>query len=209
MRPDAGRGGRRLRCALAAVALLAGCARAPVERQLVAPPLPRVSLVVVGGERALGSGRRGVGYPTNWSVQVWRQLPVQSTMVDLGRAGFTVEDLDSLTSDLQAVAPTMAAVWIGDDDALRTTGVARFERGVIALLDRLAAAGASRIAVALPPAWDTLGLTVRMLQPYREAIRRAVDSHPGALAVDLADVPGAESGDNDGVAAAFLTALRG
>lgn len=185
-----------------------GCATAKPQPLQVAAAVDHVSFVVVGGERARGRGRRG-GASTNWAQQVFQSgLADQATMVNLGRAGFTAADGSNLQADLDRLHPTVGALWVGDDEALRSVPIATFRTAFAALLDRLKAAGVTRLLVAVIPPWDDAGLTAAAVGSYNEVIRAVSAVRPFVTLVDLTPNGGKAEDDPDAIAKVFIAALK-
>lgn len=147
---------------LVAVGALALVGAACTGGDAAAPPPttaagPRSVYVAVGASETVGVGSREP-LRDAWTQVLFRTgLPRQTTFVNLGVPGSTVDDaIDEQLPEALRLEPTLVTVWLNVNDLLRQVEPSVFEGRLTRLLTALRRDGATRVLVANTPPLDRL-----------------------------------------------------
>jgi hypothetical protein len=143
-----------VRAGWAAAALLAAvlgtaCSGPPVASSGVpdpAPPSDRLVFTVVGGNETDEGPISQAGATRSWSHQVFAGMPTSAVLLDVSARN--VDARTTLDRHVPAVVPqkpTVAAVWLGSEDAQDGTAVPTFTTTLDEIVRDLQAGGASRV----------------------------------------------------------------
>jgi hypothetical protein len=144
---------RRPRAARAVLLLVglvaAACSGPPVANSGVpdpAPPSDRLIFVVVGGNETDEGPVSQASAARSWAHQVFTGLPTSAVLLDVSaRSADAATTLDRHVPAVVAEKPTVAAVWLGGEDAEDGTPVPSFTTTLAEIVRDLQRGGASRV----------------------------------------------------------------
>ena len=118
---------------------------------------PRISveaaplrLVVIGSSstEGVGASRPALGYVSQLGTQLGRDWPAKTVVINKGVSGDTLRDIVARAPrDVFALNPTVVVVQTGTNDAVQHVPVARYQRQLQRLVERLQARGMQVILV--------------------------------------------------------------